>query len=133
MANGAKYSFDMELFAPIVKEESKWNLKGRNVMINISKKDKDEEEWWNRLTKSKVKNQLITIDWARWKDVDDVEEPEAAGGGQGQGDFDPSMMQGMGGGGGGMPGMGGMGGGGMPGMGGGAGGMGGMDMEAMMQ
>ena len=102
-------------------------------MINISKKDKDEEEWWNRLTKSKVKNQLITIDWARWKDVDDVEEPEAAGGGQGQGDFDPSMMQGMGGGGGGMPGMGGMGGGGMPGMGGGAGGMGGMDMEAMMK
>lgn len=133
MANGAKYSFDMELFAPIVKEESKWNLKGRNVMINISKKDKDEEEWWNRLTKSKVKNQLITIDWARWKDVDDAEEPEAAGGGQGQGDFDPSMMQGMGGGGGGMPGMGGMGGGGMPGMGGGAGGMGGMDMEAMMK
>ena len=41
------------------------------------------------------------------------------------GDFDPSMMQGMGGGGG-MPGMGG---GGMPGMGGGAGGM---DMASMM-
>jgi len=50
MSNGQKYSLNMELFKPIVKEESRWNLKGRNVLINISKKDKDEEEWWPRLT-----------------------------------------------------------------------------------
>jgi len=76
MSNGQKYNLDMEMFKGIVKDESKWNLKGRNVLINISKKDKDDEEWWPRLTKDKVKNQLITIDWARWKDADDEDEPE---------------------------------------------------------
>jgi len=46
----------MEVHKPIVKEESKWNLKGRNVLLMVSKKDKEEEEWWPRLTKDKVKN-----------------------------------------------------------------------------
>ena len=104
----------MELFEPIVKEESKWNTKGRNVLLNISKKDKEQEEWWPRLTKDKAKNQLITIDWARWVDPDEEDEDEKPG----MGDFDPSMMQNFGGMGG-MEGMGGM------------GGMGGMDMAAM--
>ena len=49
MSNGKKYSFNMEMMKPIVKEESKWNLKGRNVLLMISKKDKEEEEWWPRL------------------------------------------------------------------------------------
>ena len=136
----------MELFEKVIKEESKWNTKGRNVILNISKADKEQEEWWPRITKEKVKNQQITIDWDRWVDPDDEPEEDKAGAG-GMGDFDPSMMQGMGGGGGppgmggmgGMPGMGGMGGmpgmggmGGMPGMGGGGGpGAGGMDMAAM--
>lgn len=135
----------MEMFEPIVKEESKWNTKGRNILINISKKDKEQEEWWPRITKEKVKNQQITIDWDKWIDPDDEPEEDKGPGG----DFDPSMMQGMGGGGGmpGMPGMGGaggmdmasmmagMGGGGgmpgMPGMGGAGGPGGGMDMAAM--
>jgi hypothetical protein len=50
VSNGQKYNLNMELFKPIVKNESRWNLKGRNVLINISKQDKDEEEWWPRLT-----------------------------------------------------------------------------------
>ena len=57
------------------------------------------------MTKDKAKNQLITIDWARWVDPDDEEEDEKPG----MGDFDPSMMQNFGGMGG-MEGMGGMGG-----------------------
>ena len=121
MSGDTKYSLNMELFKKIVKDESKWNLKGRNVLLMISKADKEEEEWWPRLTKDKTKNQLITIDWARWKDPDDDDAGEEK---PGMGDFDPSMMQGMGG-------MGGMGGG-MPGMG-GAGGMGGMDMASLMK
>ena len=76
-ANGQKFAFDMEVYEPIVKEESAWNTKGRNVIINIAKKDKSQtEEWWPRLTKDKVKNQLITIDWSRWKDPDDADEDE---------------------------------------------------------
>jgi len=53
---GQKYGFDMEMFEKVVKEESKWNTKGRNVVINVSKKDKEQEEWWPRITKEKVKN-----------------------------------------------------------------------------
>ena len=133
-SNGVKYGLDMEVFMAIVKEDSAWNTKGRNVIINLAKKEKsDEDTWWPRITKEKVKNGLIEIDWSRWVDPDgEDEKPESQ-------DFDPSQMQGMGQGGpggpGGMPGMGGMGG--MPGMGGmggmpGMGGPGGMDMASMM-
>ena len=122
----------MEFFAAIDKSESKFNTKGRNPIITLSKKEK-EEEYWPRITKDKVKNSRITVDWGKWVDEDEEDEAPAMGG-----DFDPSMMSQFGGAGG-MPGMGGMGGmpgmggmGGMPGMG-GMGGMGGMDMEAMMK
>ena len=57
-----------------MKEESRWNTKGRNIIINLSKKAKDEEEWWPRLTKSKNKSPFITIDWARWREPDDEED-----------------------------------------------------------
>lgn len=144
LANGQKYALNVKTFKPIVKDESKWNVKGRNVIMSISKRDKEDEEWWPRISEEKTKNQQISIDWSRWVDEDDEGEPAAAG----NQDFDPSMMQGMGGQGGpggmggmggmpGMEGMGGMGGmpdmggmGGMPGMG-GAGGAGGMDMAAL--
>jgi hypothetical protein len=122
---GSKYGFKLALFEKVSKDESKWNTKGRNVILNISKVDKEQEEWWPRLTKDKAKNHQIVIDFDKWVDADDEPEEEKGG----MGDMDPSMMQGMGGGGGGPPGMGGMGG--MPGMGGmggmpGMGGMGGM-------
>ena len=116
----------MELFEPVVKAESKWNTKGRNTIISVSKKDKEQEEWWPRLTKEKGKNPLITIDWAKWKDPDEDEEIDDPTAG-----MDMNAMGGAGG----MPGMPGMGGaGGMPGMPGmgGAGGMGGMDLASMM-
>jgi hypothetical protein len=71
-----KYALNMETFKPIVKEDSKWNLKGRNVLLYIAKKERDDEDWWPRISKDKTKNQNISIDWARWKDEDD--EPEAA-------------------------------------------------------
>ena len=110
----------MEFFAAIDKSESKFNTKGRNPIITLSKKEK-EEEYWPRITKDKIKNSRITVDWGKWVDEDEEDEAPAMGG-----DFDPSMMSQFGGAGG-MPSMGGMGG--MPGM----GGMGGMDMEAMMK
>ena len=139
----AKYGLELELFEPIVKDESKWNTKGRNVIMSISKKDKEQEEWWPRLTKEKGKNPLITIDWAKWKDPDSEDE---GANDDPMGGMDMNAMGGMGGMGG-MPGMGGMGGmpgmeglggmGGMPGMGGGMpgmpGGMGGMDPAQMAQ
>ena len=122
----------MEFFAAVVKADSKFNTKGRNPIITLAKADKDAE-YWPRLTKDKVKNSRITVDWNKWVDEDEENEAPEMGG-----DFDPAMMSQFGGGAGGMPGMPGMGGmGGMPGMpgmgGAGAGGMGGMDMEALMK
>mmetsp|Transcript_19432 Transcript_19432/g.33062 ORF Transcript_19432/g.33062 Transcript_19432/m.33062 type:complete len:134 (+) Transcript_19432:35-436(+) len=86
-SNDQKYGCSLEFLEAVVKDESKWNTKGRNIILHISKKDKEQEEWWPRLTKTKEKNQLITIDWAKWVDPDDDEDEKA--GNQG-GDFDPS-------------------------------------------
>jgi hypothetical protein len=49
------YAFDITLFAEVDVESSKWNTKGRNIILNIVKKD-TEAEHWPRLTKDKVKN-----------------------------------------------------------------------------
>jgi len=98
-SHGTPYSFDLELFKEVIVEESKWNLKGRNIVLNIAKKDQ-EDEYWPRLTKDKTKNPHIQIDWAKWIDEDDENEAEAPGG-----DWDPSAMQDFN-----MGGMGGMGG-----------------------
>lgn len=110
-----KYGFDMELFNSVDKANSGWNLKGRNVLFRLTKKEDDREEYWPRITKDKTKNQKITIDWSKWVDEDEADEAPADDGMEG--------MQGFGGQGG-MPGM--------PGMG-GAGGMEGMDMAKLQQ
>lgn len=126
-SHGQKYGFVMELFNGVDKEHCGWSLKGRNVVFSLAKKEDDQEEYWPRLTKDKVKNAKIAIDWSRWVDEDEVDEAPAA--------QDDEGMQGFGGPGGpgGPGGMGGMGGmPGMPGMG-GPGGAGGMDMAQMMQ
>jgi hypothetical protein len=53
-------------------EESKWNTKGRNIILNISKAS--DGPHWPRLTKEKVKNSHIQIDWAKWVDEDEEDE-----------------------------------------------------------
>jgi len=128
-SHGQKYGFDMELFKGVIKAESGWNLKGRNVSFRLAKQEDDQEEYWPRLTKDKIKNQKITMDWSKWVDEDEVDEAPAV---------PEEEMQGFGGQGG-MPGMGGAGGMDMASMQqmmagmGGAGGAGGMDMAAMQQ
>lgn len=96
------------LFGEVVPEESSHTIRDRAIEIKLHKKDQGAE-YWPRLTKEKTKNAHITIDWARWKDEDEV-----AGKADDLGDF--GMGGGMGGGG----------------MGGGAGGMGGMDMQQLL-
>mmetsp|Transcript_10342 Transcript_10342/g.14247 ORF Transcript_10342/g.14247 Transcript_10342/m.14247 type:complete len:158 (+) Transcript_10342:46-519(+) len=101
-SHGQKYGFNVELFAAVDKEASRWNTKGRNVIFNLKKK---EAESWSRITKEKVKNARINIDWGKWVDSDDEGEEGDKGMNQ---DLDPSMMQNFGGANGGMGGMGGM-------------------------
>ena len=70
-SHGQKYGFNVELFAAVDKEASRWNTKGRNVIFNLKKK---EAESWPRITKEKTKNARINIDWGKWVDSDDEEE-----------------------------------------------------------
>ena len=59
-------------------EESRWNTKGRNIILNIVKADKDVEHW-PRLTKDKIKNTHIQADWAKWVDEDEEQEAKPLG------------------------------------------------------
>merc|ERR1711957_126534 len=107
-----EYAFNIPAFQyDIDISTSKWNVKGRNIIIMLMKKD-EEGESWTRIQKDKVKNSKIETDWAKWVDSDEEdEEPE-----KGMEGMDMGAGQGFGGGqGGGMPGMEGMMGG-MPGM-----------------
>ena len=77
-------------------EESRWNTKGRNIILFIVKKDK-EADHWPRLTKEKVKTTHFQVDWANYLDQDDEEEKGGDAAELG-GDFDPSEMEKFGGG-----------------------------------
>lgn len=48
----------MQLFDEVDVANSKWNTKGRNIILNIVKKDSDKDHW-PRLTKEKIKNPHI--------------------------------------------------------------------------
>jgi hypothetical protein len=138
-SGGKQYECEMELFEAINADESKYEVRGRNVFFSLKRVESEEEKeevYWPRLLKDKnLQKRFVKCDWNRWVDEDEDE---------GANDVDTSGMQGMGGGGGGgmdmaamqqmMAGMGGGGGmPGMPGMPGGGGGGGGMDMAAMQK
>ena len=72
------YAFDLQLFDEVDMEQSKWNTKGRNIILNIGKKN-TEAEHWPRLTKDKIKNSHIQIDWSKWVDEDEEDEQKPMG------------------------------------------------------
>lgn len=72
-SHGHAYGFDLTLFDQVNMEQSKWNTKGRNIILNIVKAN-TEAEYWPRLTKDKVKNSHIQIDWSKWVDEDEEDE-----------------------------------------------------------
>ncbi|GJE87849.1 co-chaperone p23 family protein [Phanerochaete sordida] len=131
------YEFNLEFFAEVDPENSKSNLTSRAFTLVLRKKEK-QADYWQRLTKEKIKTPYIKTDFSKWVDEDEQDGDAAAA----DDDMDMGGMGGMPGMGGmgGMPGMGGMGGmpgmggmGGMPGMGGMGGMPGGMDFEQMMK
>jgi hypothetical protein len=77
-SHGHAYGFDLALFGAVSMEESKWNTKGRNIILNIVKANK-EEAYWPRLTKEKIKNSHIQADWAKWVDEDEEDEAKPLG------------------------------------------------------
>ena len=66
------YSFELELYDEIDKENSKYNLDTRNIFLNLKKKK--EGEYWPRLTLNKVKYHWIEIDWNYFVDEDEEED-----------------------------------------------------------
>ena len=66
------YSFELELYDEIDKENSKYNLDTRNIFLNLKKKK--EGEYWPRLTLNKIKYHWIEIDWNYFVDEDEEED-----------------------------------------------------------
>ncbi|KAG2373659.1 hypothetical protein C9374_011948 [Naegleria lovaniensis] len=73
-SHGDHYELDLELFAEISTENSKWKVSGRTIDLNIERKD--QGEFWPRLTKSNQKNRQISVDWTKWIDEEDDEEDQ---------------------------------------------------------
>ena len=66
------YSFDIELYDEIDKENSKYTLDSRNIFLKLQKKK--EGPYWPRLTSEKIKYHWIEIDWAYFVDEDEEED-----------------------------------------------------------
>ena len=101
------YSISLELFDKIKVEESKYEVGLQKIECIIQK---NEPELWNSLTKTNKFKNFIKIDWDKWTEFNDDEEPVN----NNNQEMDFSKLMGQMGGMGGMPGMEGMGG--MPGM-----------------
>jgi len=75
-----EYSVELELFAAVTQEKSKWATHPRLVDLTLHKA---APAWWTRLLKAEGKApHFVKVDWSRWK-----EEEDSDGGGAG-GDFD---------------------------------------------
>mmetsp|Transcript_67453 Transcript_67453/g.161831 ORF Transcript_67453/g.161831 Transcript_67453/m.161831 type:complete len:168 (-) Transcript_67453:199-702(-) len=79
--DGARYEFDLDFFAEIVCEASKWKNK-RCPEFYLRKK---AEETWPRLQKA-GKLSWVKVDWKRWADSDEEDE---------KGGFDVDDMEGL--------------------------------------
>jgi len=126
-SDAKEYAFKLDLYEPVVPEDSTKRLSDRHFVVVLRKKEK-KIDYWPRLTKEKVKTTYVKTDFDKWVDEDEQEDKDDAF------DEDDFNMGGPGfGGPGGPGGMGGMAG--MAGMGGmgGMGGPGGMDFQKMMQ
>ncbi len=70
-SHGKNYAVEIELFAAIDKEKSKWTKTGRAIEMILVKV---EEGWWDRLTKSSSKLSFVKVDWKRYKDEDEADD-----------------------------------------------------------
>lgn len=101
------YEVLMEFNKEIDTEKSAYASNGREIKFKIEKK---ESGWWPRLLKDSKKMHYLKTDFDNWKDEDDSADEEGGNDfnldemmqsmngmpGAGGGDFDPSMMKGMG-------------------------------------
>ena len=76
--DGAEYKVEIDTFKECdpEHEDSKWAKTGRQLKLQIMKKDKEDEEHWPRLTKEKVKLQWLVTDWSLYVDEDEEDDEE---------------------------------------------------------
>jgi len=74
-----KYGLDLEFLHEIDPKDSKHKITGREIFFTLKKK-KDDQPFWNTLTKDKVKPRYIKTDFNHWRDEDDSDYDEAAAG-----------------------------------------------------
>ncbi len=67
-----KYALEVELYDEVVKEESKYNLAARNILLDIKKKNTGP--YWPRLLKESTKYNWLNIDWTHYVDEDEEDE-----------------------------------------------------------
>eukprot|EP00299_Pterocystis_sp_00344_P001405 c11239_g1_i1.p1 GENE.c11239_g1_i1~~c11239_g1_i1.p1 ORF type:complete len:237 (+),score=42.19 c11239_g1_i1:49-711(+) len=70
-SHGKAYAVELELFALINTETSKWTKTGRAIETILTKV---ESSWWPRLTKDSAKLNFLKIDWNRYKDEDEADD-----------------------------------------------------------
>ncbi|KAI0498748.1 hypothetical protein KFK09_019640 [Dendrobium nobile] len=71
-AQGESFSFNLELYEPILPEKGKVHIGLRNIICSIHKEKKG---WWKRLLKSEEKPApYIKVDWNKWCDEDEESE-----------------------------------------------------------
>ena len=81
--SSAHYKLDLNLFDEVVVETSKWKVTDFSVKFSISKKN-ESAAFWPRVTKEKVKQNNITVDWTNWIDEDEADEKKL--------DYDPDSF-----------------------------------------
>lgn len=67
------YQLDLELYAPIDKDQTKVLHTGMKIEAKLQKKELSEE-FWPRLLKDKAKVHYLKTDFDRWVDEDEQEE-----------------------------------------------------------
>ncbi|RKP09992.1 HSP20-like chaperone [Thamnocephalis sphaerospora] len=102
VSGGKNYAADIELYAEVTKEGSTVAKTARGIHMVVKKKEQDQP-YWPRLQKEKVKTPFIKTDFDQWKDEDESSDEEdqqnagAPGGFPGLGGMDFSQFQGAGG------------------------------------
>ncbi|KAF8435458.1 HSP20-like chaperone [Boletus edulis BED1] len=88
-AEQTKYEFDLEFFAEVDPERSKFCLTSRSLVINLRKKEA-KLEYWPRLTKEELEIP-IKKDFCTWVDEDEQDPPDIV-----ENDFELQAIPGMG-------------------------------------
>ncbi|KAL1116684.1 hypothetical protein AAG570_005156 [Ranatra chinensis] len=83
------HELSFEFYKEVEPDKSLKTVRDRNIEVVLKKKD-DSSAYWPRLTKDKIKNHWLKIDFNRWQD-DEYSDDDASGMNMGLEDMVRSM------------------------------------------